>query len=188
MTAKPKLTDLDVQVLRAAAREDRSLYRSQSIGTLYDSYLDWHSRRIKVNRQVDKLTSFDVPLLRIGEQGPVHPPVATDRRWPCGARRPPRGDEMNTIRRWLASALTKLSRRKDVDVDRNGTYGPRVHNYRLPDGGVGYVSEGGRGGRNGQDGEDGAGPYGGKGGRGGGGGAPLTYGQPPDDTDIEEQP
>lgn len=67
-TAKrAKLTDLDLKILHAAARNDGSLYRSERGYDLYDSYLVTFSRATKINRQVAKLAAGEPQLLKIGE-------------------------------------------------------------------------------------------------------------------------
>jgi hypothetical protein len=75
MTARVKLTALDVEVLRAAARNDGRLYRQERYGTNQQSYLDEpYNGRTNVTRNVDKLTSAPKPLLTIGETDGVYRP------------------------------------------------------------------------------------------------------------------
>lgn len=59
--AVKKLTPTQLAVLREA--KAGTLYRSESIGTLYDSFTADHK---KVNRQVDVLAHATPPMIRIG--------------------------------------------------------------------------------------------------------------------------
>lgn len=63
MTAK--LTDPQLRVLLAAATGD--LYRSQSLGTLYRSFLRG-ARGRDVTAIVERLTDREPPLLELGER------------------------------------------------------------------------------------------------------------------------
>lgn len=65
MPTERKLTDADIAILREVAAGN--VYRSESIGTLYDSFCR-SLRHRKVNRHVDKLAQRDTPLIRIGDQ------------------------------------------------------------------------------------------------------------------------
>lgn len=65
-TPRRPLTDLDIEVLRGA--QLKTLWRSESGRDLYASYLDAFGRSTKVNRQVDKLSGGDQPLIYIGDQ------------------------------------------------------------------------------------------------------------------------
>jgi hypothetical protein len=61
---KTKLTPPQLAVLRAA--RDGNLHRSESIGTLYNSYLTDTDRN--VTRQADALARTEPPLIEIGER------------------------------------------------------------------------------------------------------------------------
>lgn len=62
-STRRKLTDLDLEVLRAAARNDGSVWRDD---LTFDSYLAGPGMPRRCNRNVRKMLDFDDRLLTIG--------------------------------------------------------------------------------------------------------------------------